>query len=309
MEKEPCRYQIVCFAVRILLKITFWRLSSFVIKPHPQAHFGSNFGNCLEYELTLSMKKHSRFIWLTAIVLMVLLISFFVYSARDHKAKQFARTDRVENMPHMDTIKAMKPADPNLPDIEFPSDTGIVFPENGAIPADFVQVPYEIDEEVSGKLNEDGYEDVVLVLRHQKNQAGARAILVLMGQESGGFKLLTSSWKAVGPAANAHGYELITQLNINDDHRLTISYGAGQGYRIESTYRLYDQQLMLEKSNLYASGAGSSTEIEVNVQKRTVITRETDMTKDDMPTSEQIGKLKGHQQYDFAHTDPASFFN
>lgn len=135
---------------------------------------------------------------------------------------------------------------------------------------DFILDGYYIKDKVTGNLNMDTLEDVVLVLDHDIH---SRLLLVLESTNEGYLlKHYTETAMLQKDEGGVWGdpYEA-TEIS---DHKLIISFYGGSNYRWGNTYTfdaLMDYQLIYVKTMSYFTGDGSFEEVEYDLVDQKVI--------------------------------------
>ncbi|KUJ63110.1 hypothetical protein AR687_02845 [Flavobacteriaceae bacterium CRH] len=181
------------------------------------------------------------------------------------------------------------------------------FPTTGKNAEDFVLEPCEIKMRAEGFLNDDDLKDIVIVLQNQNNRADSRATLVLLQQETGGYKLQELSWEAVSPEYLEDGIPFydVGDISIHEDKTLHISLeGMGPVGSRETVYKFVNDKLVLIKIGTFHSGAGSHVASEYDLVSGEVDHEVTNTLHDDWPSEHQIKKFKLKDEILFANDDP-----
>jgi len=114
----------------------------------------------------------------------------------------------------------------------------------------FIPKNWDILAEVSGDLNKDGKEDLVLVLKSQKEEDfpdSARILLVLLGKDSDNFQLFINSSKAILQKNEGGGMDdPFQEVKIDRGSILIVHYGGQWGYSHRFQFRNKDFYLIGE---------------------------------------------------------------
>ncbi|WP_293788817.1 hypothetical protein [uncultured Pedobacter sp.] len=163
---------------------------------------------------------------------------------------------------------------------------GSVFPGTGNAVEDFVPANYKIDLEATGDLNNDGQNDVVIVLINKQDSTALRPTLVLFNQGEN-YKRYDQSFSAVEPKYRENGYSIYDYENLKiDSGKLVISMqSSGPAGSIESTYQYMNKDLILTQVSAFSMGAGGHTEQKINLLKGTYTQTDTDTMKEDTPST------------------------
>lgn len=177
------------------------------------------------------------------------------------------------------------------------------FPKTGKSIQDFVLEPCEIKMQAEGFLNDDNLKDVVIVLQNTYDSADSRPTLVLLQQESGGYKLQDLSWEAVGP--EYPDYFRLGDISIDSEKKLHILLeGMGPAGNREAVYKYIDDKLVLISIGTFHSGAGSWLTSEYDLISGKYDHEVTNTLHDSMPSEHQIGEFKLKRQMLFARDNP-----
>lgn len=178
------------------------------------------------------------------------------------------------------------------------------FPLTGKNAEAFVLEPCEIKMRAEGFLNDDNLKDIVIVLQNINNRADSRATLVLLQQETGGYKLQELSWEAVSPEYLEDGRPFydVGEISIDNDKALHILLeGMGPVGSRETVYKYVNNKLVLIKIGTFHSGAGSHLSSEYDLVSGEVDHEVTNTLHDSLPSEHQIKKFNLKGQILFAN--------
>jgi hypothetical protein len=198
-------------------------------------------------------------------------------------------------------------------DEEYESEAEVVtlkelkFPATGNNAEDFVLEPCEIKMRAEGFLNDDNLKDIVIVLQNENNNSDSRATLVLLQQETGGYKLQELSWEAVEPEyfEDGRAFYDVGEISIDQDRALHIMLaGMGPVGSREAIYKYVNDKLVLVKIVSSHSGAGSDVSSEYDLVTGEVDHEVTNTLHEDWPSEHQIEKFKLKREMLFTIDNP-----
>lgn len=197
------------------------------------------------------------------------------------------------NQPIYDEYEGYESEEINLKQIEFP--------KSGKNVEAFVLEPCEIKMKAEGFLNDDTLKDIVIVLQNKYNTADDRAVLVLLQQETGGYKLQEISWEALRESS----YEDSEEISIDDEMKLHIMlHNVGPAGSRETVYKYINNELVLINIGTFYAGAGSHLSSEYDLIAGKVDHEVTNTLHDSMPSEHQIKKFKSNQKILFGKENP-----
>ncbi len=177
------------------------------------------------------------------------------------------------------------------------------FPQTGKDVEAFVLERCEIKMKAEGFLNDDNLKDIVIVLQNENDNKDSRATLVLLKQETGGYKLKELSWEAVGPEYPDH-FKL-DDVSIDSEKKLHILLqGTGPVGNREAVYKYVNDKLVLVSIGTFHTGAGSWLSSEYDLILGKFDHEVTNTLHDSMPSEHQIGKFKLNRQMLFVSDNP-----
>lgn len=181
------------------------------------------------------------------------------------------------------------------------------FPKSGKNVEDFVLEPCEIKVKAEGFLNDDSLKDIVILLQNENNRTDDRAVLVLLQQETGGYKLQDISWEAIGPQYLEDGYQIYDyeEITIDNERQLHIMLqGSGPVGSRETVYKYINNELVLVSIGTFNAGAGSHLSSEYDLIAGKVDHEVTNTLHDSMPSEHQIKKFKLKRPQLFVRDNP-----
>jgi hypothetical protein len=197
------------------------------------------------------------------------------------------------NQPIYDEYEGYESEEINLKQIEFP--------KSGKNVEAFVLEPCEIKMKAEGFLNDDTLKDIVIVLQNKYNTADDRAVLILLQQETGGYKLQEISWEALRESQ----YEDSEDISIDDERKLHIMLqNVGPAGSRETVYKYINNELVLISIGTFYAGAGSHLSSEYDLIAGKVDHEVTNTLHDSMPSEHQIKKFKSNQKILFGKENP-----
>jgi hypothetical protein len=181
------------------------------------------------------------------------------------------------------------------------------FPKTGKNIEAFVLEPCEIKMKAEGFLNDDDLKDVVIVLQNSYNRSDSRATLVLLQQETGGYKLQELSWEAVDPEYFEDGRSFYDtgEISIDEDKGLHIMLGGmGPVGSREIVYKYVNDKFVLVTIGTFHSGAGSDLSSDYNLITGVAEHEVTNTLNDSMPSKHEIKKFQLKRQMLFVKDNP-----
>ena len=181
------------------------------------------------------------------------------------------------------------------------------FPTTGKNAEDFVLESCEIKMRAEGFLDDDDLKDIVIVLQNKDNNTDSRATLVLLQQQTGGYKLKELSWEAVDPEYNSDGYKPYDyeEISIDNEKKLKIELqGMGAIGNRETVYKYLNDKLVLVRIGTFHSGAGSYTLSDYDLFSGEVDHEITNTMVDSMPSVHEIERFKLKRQMLFTNDNP-----
>lgn len=200
------------------------------------------------------------------------------------------------NQPVYDEYEGYESEEINMKQVEFP--------KSGKNVEAFVLEPCEIKMKAEGFLNDDTLKDVVIVLQNKYDTADDRAVLVLLQQETGGYKLQELSWEEL----RASTFNDSEDITIDDEKKLHISLqNVGPAGTRETVYKYVNNELVLVHIGTFNAGAGSHLSSEYDLIAGKVDHEVTNTLHDSMPSEHQIKKFKSNQKILFGKVNPDDF--
>ena len=200
---------------------------------------------------------------------------------------------------------------PNHQLLEFPNqpmgDEAFDFPETANKAKDFLPKngDYEIQYGARGDLNNDGLEDIVMVLCQKKDKMASRPMLILLKEENGNYRLDKVSYHVMPIEYTADDYKIYDPEDISIDSgvlRIQL-YSYGPYSNVFSTFRYEDAELLLTDIETYNTGAGSHLRLYYDVKQGTLEEEVINTMEEDMPSETQTFHL-GAATYRFEDAAP-----
>ncbi|TDP03982.1 hypothetical protein [Flavobacterium sp. 245] len=183
------------------------------------------------------------------------------------------------------------------------------FPKTGKTADDFVVGSYIIKMKAEGFLNDDGLKDVVIALQNENDNGDSRAVLVLLKQETGEYKLQDISWEALDPEYTETGYQMYTSEEIFIENKILhimLQSGGGPSGTRETLYKYVNNDLVLIEMHTFNSGAGAHLSSDYNLMTGVVEHEVTNTLRDSMPSEHETKKFQLKRQMLFAKDNPNS---
>ncbi|MBE8725061.1 hypothetical protein [Flavobacterium hungaricum] len=163
------------------------------------------------------------------------------------------------------------------------------FPKSGKNAEAFVLEPCEIKMKAEGFLNDDTLKDIVIVLQNKYNNTDDRAVLVLLQQRSGEYKLQDISWEALRDG----DFNDSEEISIDNEKKLHIMLqNVGPAGSRETVYKYVNNELVLVKIETFYAGAGSHLSSQYDLVSGKVDHEVTNTLHDSMPSEHQIKSFK-----------------
>ncbi|KAF2079314.1 hypothetical protein [Flavobacterium sharifuzzamanii] len=181
------------------------------------------------------------------------------------------------------------------------------FPKTGKNVDDFVVSPYIIKMKAEGFLNDDMLKDIVIVLQNENDNKDSRAVLVLLKQKTGEYKLQDISWEALDPEYNENDYQMYTSEEIYIENKMLhimLQSGGGPPGTRETLYKYINDDLVLIEIHSFNAGAGSHLSSDYNLITGVVEHELTNTLHDSVPNKHEIKKFQLKRQMLFAKDNP-----
>ncbi|KAF2507643.1 hypothetical protein EYY60_16960 [Flavobacterium zhairuonense] len=210
-------------------------------------------------------------------------------SVKDSLNQHFPEEDFEEDGSDVVTIKDLK------------------FPSTGKNIEDFVLEPCEIKMKAEGFLNDDELKDIVIVLQNENDSQDSRAVLVLLKQETGEYKLQDVSWEALDPEYTENGYQVYTSEEISIENKILhimLQSGGGPPGTRETLYKYVNNDFVLIEMHTFSAGAGAHMVSDYNLMTGVVEHEVTNTLNDSIPAKNEIKKFELKRQMLFAKDNP-----
>ena len=190
--------------------------------------------------------------------------------------------------------------------------TDLIYPKSGIKPSDFLPTPgvYKIQYETTGDLNQDGKDDIALVLVHKKLKTAPRPMLILLQNEDKSYRLDKISQIVFPVEYNDFDFKIFDTEDIAiENGGLNINlYGMGPSGTIFGTFKYIKTDFVLTYVEAYYRGAGGSTGLIYDLVKDEITVNETNTMDENMPTVSTTSQTEG-KKYCFENTSITDFFN
>lgn len=177
-----------------------------------------------------------------------------------------------------------------------PEEAAITYPETGKKTTDFLPKLgiYEIQYNSEGDLNNDGLQDIAVVLRHKSVKTAKRPMLILLQNADKSYHLDKVSDVVMPAEYNDYDYKLYDTENISiEKGELHINlYGGGASGTFLSVFKYLEEGLVLTYMETYFRGAGQASSNIYDYEKGESTTSETNTMKEDEPTSSTTTPIK-----------------
>lgn len=190
---------------------------------------------------------------------------------------------------------------------EIVSEEAFLYNKQGKTPEDFIKNHqlYQIQYQKQGDLNQDGLNDMVLVVKSSEEMSTKkRYTLVLFQDKTGQFYLETISDAIFEPEYNEYGYKWYSQEEIDiEDGILQLSfYGLGPSGNVIYQFQYQEKALILNYLEVFAAGAGGQTTSYYDFRKKELEIHNINTMEEEMPTEIEKKPLK-NTQYPFEKVD------
>lgn len=175
-----------------------------------------------------------------------------------------------------------------------------LYNKQGKTPEDFIKNHqlYQIQYQKQGDLNQDGLNDMVLVVKSSEEMStNKRYTLVLFQDETGEFYLETISDAIFEPEYNEYGYKWYSEEEIDiKDGVLQLSfYGLGPSGNVIYQFQYQEKALILNYLEIFTAGAGEQTTFYYDFVKKELEIHRTNTMEEEMPTEIEKKPLKNNQ--------------
>lgn len=184
----------------------------------------------------------------------------------------------------------------------------LTFPQTGKKSSDFLPKlnTYEIQYETKGDLNQDGLEDIVVVLKNKKIKTEERPILILLQNEDKSYRLdrISNFAMPIEYAENGFQRYISEKVRVKNGVLNIQSFGVGgPSGNLFSTFKYVDNELILTFVETYNVGAGSWQQLCYNLEKHELTEEITNTMEEDMSSKEKTFMLK-KEKYLFEKASP-----
>ncbi|AWK05355.1 hypothetical protein HYN56_14375 [Flavobacterium crocinum] len=236
---------------------------------------------------------------------------FLVFTIQS--CKKDAKTTS-DNVVVIDSLPANKEFEENGEEYEEndPEEADITYPETGKKAEDFLPKLgiYEIEYDAQGDLNNDGLEDIAIVLKHKDVKTAKRPMLILLQNTDKSYRLDKVSDVVMPSEYNEYDFKLYDTEDISiEKGKLLINlYGMGPSGTLLTTFKYVGKDLVLSYMEAYYSGAGGRSGLTYDFEKGEITETETNTMKEDEPTTSSTTPTK-KKIHSFENTAITEFFN
>ena len=181
------------------------------------------------------------------------------------------------------------------------------FPKTGKTIQDFVKnSEYEIIDEYVGKLNNDNFDDSVLVVREIENNNSNRIMLVLINNNNENFSLFSKNETLLGAEFREYDdYKINNNKDITiDNHILKIEISCiGTCGNTSMDFEVKENDLKLTSLETYNMGAGSQIGQSYNNKTKIAIITFVNTMTDEMKSEEEEIKVNYKKSTYFSNLD------
>ena len=244
----------------------------------------------------------------TKISTLLIIISSLLYSCQE-KTINFDP----EEITATDSLNMTAESNDEVEEDEINSiETDLIYPKSGIKSSDFLPTPnvYKIQYETTGDLNQDGKDDIALVLVHNKLKTAPRPMLILLQNEDKSYRLDKISTVVFPFEYNDFDFKIFDSEDIAiENGGLNINlYGMGPSGTIFGTFKYIKTDFVLTYVEAYYRGAGGSTGLIYDLAKEELTTNETNTMDENMPTVTTTNNIKAEKNI-FENTALSTFFN
>ena len=237
-----------------------------------------------------------------------LLLIFAIQSCKKEVASSSNNTTVTDSLPANEEFE--ETADESEEDI--PSEPNVTYPKTGNKISDFLPKTdvYDVQYEAEGDLNNDGLDDIAVVLKHKRSNVLKRPMLILLQNEDKSYRLDKVSDITMPVEYNEHDYKLYDTEDISiEKGELNINlYGMGASGTFLSQFKYIENNFVLSNMEIYSAGAGGRSGFFYVLEKAEITTSETNTMKEDEPTTSETKKIK-KEPYLFEKTSITDVFN
>lgn len=243
---------------------------------------------------------------LSQIILSIIFIAAIQSCKKDSK-NDSKNVEVVDSLPHAEVeeiseeLEKKEPTEPN-----------VTFPKTGNKVADFLPKLniYEVQYEANGDLNNDGLDDIAIVLKHKESNILKRPMLILLQNEDKSYRLDKMSDVVIPVEYNDYDFKLYDTENIKiENGELKIDlYSYGSSGTFLSKFKYVENDLILYYMETYFRGAGEQSGLFYDFEKGEVTSTDTNTMKEDAPTTSKTTKVKMTPHL-FEKTSITDFYN
>ena len=238
-------------------------------------------------------------------IILSIILALVVLSCQNITKKENAiETSSAKNINNNEYDETEDELDDDFLDVP---DSEVVYPKTGSKAEDFLPVSgiFEIQFETSGDLNNDGLNDIAIVLVQKEIKTATRPMLVLLQNKDKTYRLDKVSNTVMPIEYNDSDYKIYDTEDINiENGTLNIRlYGTGPSGNIFSDFKYFDNDLILIYIETYNSGAGSWSQLYYDLEKAEITQVVTNTMEESTPTEEKTLKLP-KKIYKFENASP-----
>lgn len=177
--------------------------------------------------------------------------------------------------------------------------------KSGKKPSDLVPGGYEIQYDAEGDLNQDGLDDIALVIRKKEDTLAGRKMMILLKNPDKTYRVDKVSDTVLPDEYNEAGYKMHDPEDITiENGELSINlYDIGPNGNQFGRFKYLNGDLILTYIETYNMGSGSHSALFYQPMKGKLTLETVNTMEEEMPTESKKFQIK-RERYVFEKTSP-----
>ncbi|NRS90334.1 hypothetical protein HNQ02_003274 [Flavobacterium sp. 7E] len=241
------------------------------------------------------------------LALTILFTLVFILQSCENKKQKNIMESNSSTVDAVNKIDTLQNDQPEIKEIYY-EEQEIVYPKTGNKASDFLPKSgvYKIQYEAKGDLNNDGKDDIAIVLAHKEIKTLERPMLVLLQNDDKSFRLDKVSTLVMPVEYSGDDYKMYTEQDVNIENgilKIQLYGSGGPVGNIFSHFEYSGNDLVLTYIETYNSGAGSWQDLHFDLKKGLLTQEVTSTMTEDMPSESKTFKLE-KEKHLFEDTSP-----
>lgn len=169
------------------------------------------------------------------------------------------------------------------------------YPKFGSQISTFVNNKYNLFSKSKGDLNQDGLQDIALILQLKKDSLAAKPLLILLQQKDKSYLLDKISYTVIPKQYTEEGYKIYESQDLEIAKGVlsieNIGTGGSSG-NINYNFKYFEKDFLLTYIETYNVGAGAWQSLYYDVLDGKLTEEITNTMKEEMPVEQKTVKVK-----------------